>query len=212
MQKNIIKILDALQSTDNEAIKMSLDNVHAKGLFSLVISGAEPGKLSRIFIANKKVKPLTVQYHDHRYDLTITPIKGTITHHVAEIYGKVTDQSPQGLVKVVQMNKYKYHSFLNGGKGLSEEGSVAVKLSDYTMAQGSQMYLSEHDIHTVSCSKGAMWLVEEHGFKKETSTVLGQPFTINGLYNEPPMFKVNDMCQAVLKECTRIMNDYNSLD
>lgn len=54
--------------------------------------------------------------------------------------------------------------------------------------------------HTVCCKAGAMWVVEEQGFKTEESTVLGVPFTVDGLYNKPQQFQINDMCQMVLRE------------
>jgi len=68
--------------------------------------------------------------------------------------------------------------------------------------------MNETDIHTISCSKGSIWIVEELGFKTEESTVLGVPFTVDGLYTEPTMFQINDKCQIVLKYVTEMLKQF----
>lgn len=50
------------------------------------------------------------------------------------------------------------------------------------------MYLPPDLVHSVSCSKGSMWVVQELGFQDDSSTVLGTNFSTEGLYNEPKQF------------------------
>ena len=74
---------------------------------------------------------------------------------------------------------------------------------------GSQISLTANDIHTVSCSKGSIWVVEEKGFESNKSTVLGVPFILDGLYTKPELYQVNDMCQHVAKELKTLLNAYD---
>lgn len=191
----LIKVRDGLNSP-TDAIKKSLNNVHAKGLFSLVVSGEENGKLLRVFIATKKLKPLSVQLHSHRYPINLVAINGGITQYEAVIGHSV------------KLSQYKYKSFLNGGNGLRFVGIGNYSIKSYILPIGSILHMSENDIHTVSCTKGSIWIVEELGFKTDESTVLGVPFTVDGLYSEPTMFQINDNCQLVLKYINQILNSY----
>lgn len=179
-----------------EAIKKSLNNVHSKGLFSLVVNGEENGKLLRVFIADKKLKPLSVQLHSHRYPINLVPINGNIVQYEAI---KCTG---------IKLSQYKYKSFLNGGSGLVFDGIGNYAINSYNLPLASVLYMTENHIHTVSCSKGSIWIVEELGFKTDESTVLGVPFTVDGLYTEPTMFQINDKCQIVLKYVNQILNNY----
>jgi hypothetical protein len=56
--------------------------------------------------------------------------------------------------------------------------------------------------------KGSIWIVEEQGFKVDSSKVLGVPFITDGLYNAPAPFQVNDKCQIVAKEIKKLILDY----
>src|SRR6185369_8910970 len=105
------QIVEDLKNFNNPSIKLSLNNVHAEGLFSLVISGTEHGKLTRVFIADKRLAPFDVQLHTHRYPLQITAVKGIIKHHLAERVSEPDFTS-------INIPEYEYKSFLNGGFGL----------------------------------------------------------------------------------------------
>lgn len=196
------RIINCLENGQNESIKLSLNDVHSNNIFSLVVDGTEFGKLTRIFIADKKLKPFEVQYHTHRYEIKLTAIVGNITHHTAF---EVNNRSDCSMI----ISKYDYKSFLNGGRGLSYNSETNIICTDYKMPPGSQIHLNTTDFHTMSVSKGSMWIVEELGFEKESSEVLGIPFTTEGLYNKPEMFQINDKCQMVLKELRSIVKSYD---
>lgn len=195
------KIVEKLTTPNNESIKMSLTNVHAKGMFSLVIDGVEPGKLTRMFIANNKLKPYDVQLHTHRYPIRLTAIKGEIKHYLADVVDEKTS-------KTVNLSHYKYQSFLNGGKGLEYLNNIDVEVTDFIIPNGSTIEMTTTEFHTVSCSKGSMWVVEELGFETDYSEVLGIPFVADGLYGEPKMFQLNDTIQLVIKELKKLISHY----
>lgn len=192
------RLLDFMLKPDQEALALSMTDVHGDGVFSLVIHGTEFGKLTRVFIATKELTPFQVQLHTHRYPINLTVLTGKILHHIAKIddNGNVT------------MSLYKYLSPLNGGQGLTYEKEVLVSLSEYHLPEGSVVDLMYTDFHTMSVSAGSAWVVEEHGFQEDHSWLLGLPFTTDGLYNKPEMFQVNDKFQYVKKHLTRIINTY----
>ena len=173
---------------------MSMNHCHVRGMFSLVVDGSEFGKLTRIFIAENKLKPFEVQLHTHRYPIKLTTIKGDITHHNA-----VKDENGK-----VVISEYAYKSFLNGGNGLKYVGETKVNCFDYKLPIGSTVILGTDDYHTMSCSKNSMWIVEELGFASHQSSVLGIPFVLDGLYSEPAMFQINDKCQLVIRELKKL--------
>lgn len=197
-------IVSKLTEPNNESIKMSLNNVHHNGLFSLVVDGNEFGKLLRIFIADVKLKPFEVQLHTHRYPIIITSIKGQIKQHIAY---QVSDKEAES----VNMNMYNYKSFLNGGKGLEYIYESTYKLNEFFIPNGSSIYMGTHEFHTISCTKGSIWIVEEKGFEREHSKVLGIPFVTDNLYQKPEMFQINDKIQIVLRELKQIIKDYESV-
>lgn len=198
------KIVWKLSNPKNQSINMSLNNVHCSGMFSLVVDGTEFGKLLRIFIADKKLKPYAVQLHTHRYPICITAIKGNIKHYVAV---KSNDVS----ASVVNISQYTYQSFLMGGKGLTYDYDTSVHISENTLPQGSSICMTPDEFHTISCSKNSMWIVEEMGFERDDSKVLGIPFTANSLYTKPEMFQINNKIQIVLKELRKIIKEYESI-
>lgn len=196
LPEKLKSIIESLIDPQNESIKMSMNHVHAPGLFSLVVSGDEFGKLTRIFIATKKLKPFSVQFHTHRYPIVLTSIRGDITHHLAV----ESEKSPE----TVQLSEYLYHSFMNGGNGLQYLNEINIKCSDYKIPTGSIIDLGIDDFHTMSCSKGSIWIVEEKGFQEKCSRVLGVPFVVDGLYTKPEMFQINDKIQLVIRELKKI--------
>jgi|JI10StandDraft_1071094.scaffolds.fasta_scaffold633183_2 hypothetical protein len=197
-----LKSMYALAKNPNpESLKLSLADTHQKGIFSLVVGGTEFGKLTRVFISETKLKPFDVQFHTHRYPIRLTMIKGNIKHYVA-FPTQIKDAHS------VELSEFEYKSPLNGGSGLKylQEGMFVIK--DYSLPVGSTIEMTENEYHTMACSKGSIWIVEEQGFKTESSRVLGVPFITDGLYKEPKMFQVNDKCQVLAKELKRIILDY----
>lgn len=180
----------------HESLNKSLDNVHITKLFSLVFNGTENGSLTRAFIAGKKIKPFDAQLHSHTYDLRITPIRGMVRHHVADMNSNAPDQ---------MISLYEYKSPLNGGNGLKYLRDTSITVKDYIIPIGSSIALNSTDIHTISCGKGAIWIVEELGFKTDTSLVLGNPFTTEGLYSEPKQYQINDAHQLLKSEIGKII-------
>lgn len=200
----IKQVSEYLKTPNKEALELSLNNVHAKGIFSLVLNGTEFGRLTRVLFADNKLKPFTVQYHTHRYPIRITVIKGNITHHTAvEVDTKKLES--------VSISKYNYRSFLNGGNGLSYVDDVNIVCHDFKLPIGSVIEMTSKEFHTMSCSKGSIWIVEELGFETDCSQVLGVPFIADELYSKPEMFQVNDKCQLLQKELLNIISSYNSI-
>lgn len=195
------QILEHLKNPSNESLKLSMADTHNKGIFSLVISGIEFGKLTRIFIADTKLKPYEVQLHTHRYPIRLTTIKGNIKHYLAKEVDYVDSTT-------VSLSEFEYKSPLNGGKGLSYLKETNVTIKDFYIPNGSTIAMSPIEFHTMSCSKGSIWIVEELGFKTESSRVLGIPFVTDGLYNPPLPFQVNDKCQTVAREIKKIILNY----
>lgn len=194
------EILSHVQKKNNESLKMSMRDVHAKGMFSLVIAGDQPGRLTRIFIAEEKLRPFDVQYHTHRYPITITILKGDITHYRAFESKLKNDTS--------RISLYEYRSILNGGDGLTYKKEIDILQHMTKMPVGSQIDLGIDDFHTMSCSKGSMWIVEEKGFDQEYSEVLGVPFVTDDLYKAPAMFQIVDKTQAVSRQIRNILLQY----
>lgn len=203
------KIQDILRKPNQESLKMSLAETHHPNVFSLVIDGTEAGNLTRVFIAKGKLKPFEVQLHSHRYPIRLTTIAGSIKHFIANNANK----NDFGFAdkRVVDMSMFEYKSPLNGGQGLKYLDEVSVKIIEYPLPVGSTVEMSENDVHTMSCSKGSIWIVEEQGFKSDSSIVLGVPFITDGLYNKPQQFQINDNVQIVLSTINKILNDYEKV-
>lgn len=192
----IEEVKQLLKSASEESLNMSLQDVHYPGMFSLVIAGTEPGRLTRVFIAKRKLRFGDVQYHSHRYPLTITPLTNGIVNHVLK------DDVHSNL----HTYEYEYVSPLNGGTGLSSKATkVAVQVNNIDMCPGMELYMRSFDVHTMSCKKGAMWVVEEHGFQANSSKVYGVPFVLDGLYNPPSQFQVNDMFQLCSRQVDKLL-------
>jgi len=190
-----------LKNPKQESLNLSMNDVHHKGLFSLVIGGTKFGNLTRVFIADNPILPYEVQMHTHRYPIRLTVIKGQVLHHVAY-------KAPSQTHGVSELSEFEYHSPLNGGAGLKYLRETLVNIIEHYIPIGATLVMDEKDYHTVSCSQGSIWIVEECGFKTETSKVLGVPFVTDGLYTPPKGFQINDKVQSVAKEIKRIILDY----
>ena len=201
-------VLELMKTPNKKALDKSLADCHVKGCFSLVVGGEEDesgelqhGTLTRIFIATKKISPFDIQFHSHRYPLTIGVINGCFEHHLALPY----NYSESTCYSYVTMKEYKYTSPLNGGIGLTSQGEATYSLKSYSIPVGGEIYLDETDIHTVSVSKGSIWIVKEHGFASDSSVVLGTSFQTDGLYNPPQQFQVNDVYTLVYDKLKKLV-------
>lgn len=186
-------------SVNKESLDKSIADCHIKGCFSLVVGGTEHGKLTRVFIATKKINPFDIQFHSHRYGLRIGVVHGVFEHHVA------TKPKGKPCTNRVGLMEYNYKSPLNGGNGLTKIGQGVYDLTSYTCPVGSELVLSSSDIHSVSCKKGTIWVVQEQGFNCDSSVVLGTDFSTEGLYNNPEQFQVNNMYEQVLKHLKKLV-------
>ena len=108
-------------------------------------------------------------------------------------------------------DSFVYKSPLNGGNGLSHVGQERFDLQSTTYSVGTSVSLDSSDIHTVSCKKGAMWIVEEHGFDTDSSVVLGVPFKTDRLYNAPKQFQINDMFDKVRSQLKVLIGSYEGI-
>ncbi|WZE63552.1 hypothetical protein PANI_CDS0032 [Maribacter phage Panino] len=200
--EHLRQLLTYFEIPDLSALNLSMNNVHYKGMFSLVIQGSEFGKLKRVFIAGEELREHEVQFHTHRYPITLTVLKGTVRHHTATPT-QDTDQS------VVSLSIWDYLSPLNGGVGLTYHGEGGFKLDDYSLPETSTIYIEPHEYHTMSVSKGAIWVVEEYGFETEGSKVLGVPFILDDLYTKPKSFQTYGMFQRVKKQLKSLINNFD---
>jgi hypothetical protein len=187
-----------------KSLELSMCDVHHKGVFSLVIAGENFGNLTRVFISDEEINPCAIQFHTHRYPIRLTTIKGNIRHHVAVICNELTASANS-------MSLFEYNSPLNGGSGLKYLKEERVSIRDYFLPIGTSLYMNEKEFHTVSCSPGSIWVVEELGFKNNGSLVLGSPFVTEGLYKPCSSFQINDKCQIVYKEVKKLILDYETI-
>lgn len=182
----MINYIELLKNASKETLELSIDQCHGDGIFSLVFAGVEYGNLTRAFIAKKGVKPFAIALHSHCYGLRLTAVKGAIRHHTAK-------PSNNGVL----LEKHEYKSPLNGGNGLLSIGYETMLVEDFLIPIGGQIILKHNDVHTVSSDMGAIWIVEEMGFKSDTSHVYGRSFTTGNLYIKPSQYQVNDAVQML---------------
>lgn len=195
------ELYEMMKNVNKNSLDMSIADCHIKGCFSLVVGGTEHGKLTRVFIATKKINPFDIQFHSHRYDLKLGVIRGAFDHHIA------LEDIPQSYYdgESVKLKSYEYKSPLNGGNGLVLTGESNWNLKSYRVPVGGEMYLPSNLIHSVSCKKGSIWVVQEQGFNCDSSVVLGTDFSTEGLYNEPKQFQVDNMYEQVLEKLNKLV-------
>jgi len=197
------QILGYLENPNKDSIDLSLDNVHHKGLFSLVIDGTEHGSLKRIFIATKKINPYNIQLHTHRYPIKLTALSGTVKQHEATVDNKYRD---------ITIPQFEYRSPLNGGNGLSYTEDVGIIIRDFNIPIGSSIEMTTSDIHTISCKKDSIWIVEEGGLMgSDHSLVYGIPFKVDGLYTKRKEFQVSDNINIVKKILKNLIKNYECI-
>lgn len=201
MKEKLQGLKALLLNPSPESLAKSMADVHHPYIFSLVVGGTDNGCLTRVFIADDEIKPYAVKLHTHRYNLEITALNGPIRHHTATLLSLYEERPEHS----VQMERYQYKSPLNGGSGLTHTGQSILKLRDYFMPEGATADMWFDDIHTMSCGIGAMWMVEEGGFRSDFSEVYGVPFTLEGLYNKPTESKIAEMAQRVLEQVNTLL-------
>jgi hypothetical protein len=140
---------------------------------------------------NKKI-------HTHRYDIGITALSGNILHHMAV-------KKEDGMISTTE---YAYQSVLNGGKGLTKLGETRMNCYDYKLPIGATVNLRSDEFHTMSCSKNAMWIVQECGYRTEESRVLGVPFGFDGLYVKPTQAHINQKRDELIAVLKKLVNAY----
>ena len=185
MKTHLLKLKELINNAPQEALNMSLNDVHAAGIFSLVFHCDENKRLTRAFMAGKEIQPYEVQLHTHRYPLRITVLKGRVVHHRAVVSSEFNKDQHQGIVK---MDSMSYRSAIVGdGRVEVVVEDVELALKDFTLPVGSSVELTEHDIHTVSCAKDAIWVVEELPIVEpcEYTRMYGVPFTVTEMYRKP---------------------------
>lgn len=202
-------LLDKMQTLKQLPAKYHLMDCHADGLFSLVIDGEMDkdgnflsGTLTRVFIATKKIKPFTIQLHSHKYDLTIGVIHGCFQHHIADV---TNDIDFVNIVGKTRMKRYQYKSPINGESSLEYLDQRFYSLSSNHTPVGGEIFLPHDLIHTVSCDKGTIWVVQEHELKTDSNIVLGVPFKTTKLYKQPTQEEVSKMGILVYEKLKDIM-------
>lgn len=176
--KNIVDSL--LYYTKNPLVKdlkLSIDDCHLKGLFSLVVKQFDDGSLVRFFIASDEIKEFDVSLHTHTRDLVIVPIWSKIDH----IVGTRVSNGPFPVYPA-----FRYQSAINGEeKGKIEYvEDVRLSISKTTLQLGTFVEIRKDEIHTMACMAGAIWAVIEVGKRADSSFFYGLPFTTNGLYKK----------------------------
>jgi hypothetical protein len=189
-------LLGLLENANPKSLKMSLANCHAEGLFSLVFSGTESGNLVRAFIAYKEVEAGKIALHSHKYPIKLTTLTTGITHHVATVHDNHKGH--------ISLPKYRYNSSGMGPDRFEHLGNSLITLNDYSIPIGAMIYMEHHQIHTVSCKKGSMWIIQEKGMKEDTSQFLGYPFEQCNLYRKA-------LDKEILESSTYVHNALNNL-
>jgi len=190
-------VSNKLKSPNRDCLARSLKNCHAKGLFSLIVVGEESGEFIRVFISANEIKPFDIQLHDHKYPIRLTPLGGVINHHMA------TRMYPP-LQGNVLLPEYDYYSILEEGKGLEYVCDTYINCSDYVLPIGGIVELSDSDIHTVSCSAGSIWIVEELGRRSDHSKLFGIPFESDELYLKPSAQEILYHKNIVLNQISKL--------
>ena len=168
--------LSAIENLDPDRMP-SLADAHVKGLYSIVLAGKKSGELLRVFVSTVKISPYELQFHTHRYNISIAVIKGVVVNHVAES-GTFINNS-------VKMDVMKYNSPLVGEPCLTTVADNATfRISEYTIPHDAELYMEHNLFHTISCDAGGVWIVKEQGIQADESYVLGRPFSTAGLYRE----------------------------
>lgn len=140
---------------------------HAKNIYSIVLKELEENRLLRIYIAapeNELYKnnsssnlPMSVGFHNHRYDIGLQVLKGTLTNHIVS-------ESSEGI-------PYKLYGYVTGMKNgklqkpkIKLKGQVTIKEHvTKTLFEGDYFEFRASDIHGISSKPNELvaWIILE---------------------------------------------------
>lgn len=129
-----------------------LANCHAPGLWSIPVDVRQE-QVSRVFI-DTLGKVHTIAPHNHRYDLTLTVLRGLLAHTVWE---------PDNL-GALAMWRFEWHSPIQGEPGaftLKDPNPTRYSLTTDQMRQGEYVKLEAHQFHSLVAEPGTVWMVTE---------------------------------------------------
>lgn len=183
---------------------------HAKQVHSLVLSELEDGRLLRVFVAmegnelykndyrNEEV--MSVGYHNHRYDLELMVLKGSLTNYVVS---KRNDG--------INLNSYGYQTGLQQGIGqprISFISSVCIGMDRVDhLFKDDQIYLEANEVHSISTSKSEFvaWIILEgegssnYSAELYTNDLLEESSTAD-LYKTITKQEVDELLQLVFRK------------
>ena len=193
---------------NRQNIDMSLKNTHVKGMYSIVLNIDKEGNLFRVFYATEEIKPYEIALHEHRYNLTLGFIDGCIKQHsLIETYGE------DYTYERIALPKFKYETTLKDGNGLTYIEDIFAYIISTDMPIYSSVYLDMDDVHTISCTKGSMWIVREENYlniDKKISHVYGKPFTTDGLYDKISDEEYNNIFNLIKDKLKPYLNCINN--
>lgn len=167
MSTTVEALLREVAIAHPNTLAMSRAHCHARNLSSVVLANRD-GRLRRVFLAwpghsltadPPHNGPLTVGIHDHRYAIALTPVFGGLWNH---LYAPGDD---------IEMTAYAFTSGVSNGEPRAEP--MGTKRLNYLGARRvhSPVQMPHGQLHTVTCSPCAAWIVEE-GVRLQKATAL----------------------------------------
>lgn len=191
---------DVLSDIRFDSLSKTLLNVHHDGLHSLVIQGVDNGNLLRVFIATEDIEPLAISLHSHKYSLDIGVVNGGFTHYMAiPTYNSIVSGG-------IGSPKYKYISKIDGDGGFKYIGDIVYNIHTYPVPAGSVIHLSNTDIHSVSCKKGTIWIINELGNVSDSNIVVGSPFATDNMYLKPTTDQISGLLDIFSRSLRHLIN------
>ena len=154
----------ALGNTPDCVLEKSRMDCHAKNVSSIVVREREDSSLTRMFLAwpghnlhsNILGFPCAVGMHDHRYDIRLKGILGTV-------HNTVYRERESGSIDSCSMCKWEYQTgHTTREPTVKLQGRVflvPVKANVLTPKEWTDLIAS--DIHNVHCAGAAAWWVQE---------------------------------------------------
>lgn len=150
---------------------------HAPGLYSIPLQ-VEETSCERMFIDTLGTAA-TIAPHNHRYGLTLTVLRGVLTHHLWQ-------PDPLG---AIEMWRHAWHSpLVEGGTGrfeLKTPTPARFDISPDRMVAGEYVTLTPSQHHSLVTVPGTVWVVEEGLDQAEAETLWFAPTyepDLTGLY------------------------------
>lgn len=127
----------------------SFANMHWPGLYSIVVTGTEPGRLKRLYVAKPGELHPDLQdakapflHHKHAYDFRSTTVLGTVEN---DVYEKV-----HGWGSGEKFHEYSFGSAMNGEPTLKWVYTVRLQwLTTDVCRKGERYSMESHEIHRV---------------------------------------------------------------